>query len=212
MNLESKRNQFKRLRYEDNKTWKPTKTIQEVALLTGLSTSAISKIENEGSASCNINTIKSYKNAFPSLSYEYLIDNIEAKDIKNAEIGKRFPYNDTFFQTLENLALEDKNEFNPINLMNILFSDSSSLYSFLRSIFKALRDIDDVKKNKLLPKEYKNLEIKKIEFAISSKFTDLITSDEILQLLQPAFNQYNNYLADMHSSDNDIPYFIEDET
>lgn len=211
MTLDTKRNQFKRLRYEDNKTWKPTMTIEEVAKKTTLSTSAISKIENEGSASCNVDTIKKYKEAFPELelSYEYLIDGIQAKSQKYAEIGKRFPYNDSFFKTLEQIASNPKYEFDAVNLMNILFADSEEVLLFLRFIFKSLKEINDLKENKKLSKEFKILEQKKIEFAIASRFNELLTSDKILELLQPVFKLYNDYLANMNSSPDfvDIPNF-----
>ena len=58
------RNNYAKLRYDNDTTWKPNITQRDLADKIGIAFSTISKLEREGCDTATVSTIKAYKNYF----------------------------------------------------------------------------------------------------------------------------------------------------
>ena len=103
------RNNYKKLRFDNDKTWKPNITQRELADKLGLGFSTICKLEKEGCNTASVSTIKAYKEYFlkekhEDICYEYFMEETETKSKKYYELGKLFPFDDSFYNNLSQSA------------------------------------------------------------------------------------------------------------
>ena len=90
------RNNYKKLRFDNDKKWKPNITQRELADRLGLGFSTICKLEKEGCNTASVSTIKAYKEYFlkekhEDICYEYFMCKCQYKNVvfgENKSVGK----------------------------------------------------------------------------------------------------------------------------
>ncbi|MDE7332321.1 MAG: helix-turn-helix domain-containing protein [Lachnospiraceae bacterium] len=186
-------NPFKELRYSDNLTHEEIISQKEVAARTGLSTSAVSKIEQPGS-NPRLLTIKDYHKAFPEVSYEYLMGETATKDAKYHAIGEIFPFDDSFYNNLKQLLeLDSGNQFVEYMLSALLYNPQA-LYTALITVFDTLYQINNIQQNKELSSSDKAKMSKMHEYIFSQSVIDYLENN-VMPLLGRGFEAKNKYLS-----------------
>lgn len=95
----AERNNYAKLRYDNDTTWKPNISQRDLADEIGIAFSTISKLEREGCDTTTVSTVKAYRNYFlekrnEDICYEYFMEETATKHKKYYELGKLFPFDD----------------------------------------------------------------------------------------------------------------------
>lgn len=183
-------NRFKQLRYKDSYCTHRIKTIDEMAEITGLRKSTISKIENDGVDSVNVATLRAYHDNLENVSYEYLMGDVPTKEKKYHKLGELFPFDDNFYHNLQQLLDLDKDNHFVEYMLNALLSNPEELFNFLITIFNALYDINLIKEDTELPKSAKTKQIKMQEYVFNQSTIEFL-ENSVMPLLKYGFNQEN---------------------
>lgn len=187
------RNQFERLRYKHSLDLDPEITIREMAKMTGLGASTISKLERMGGDNVTISTIKAYRDNIPNLSYEYLFGEIPTRDNKYYELGKLFPFDDTFYKNLQQLLTLDENKHFIEFMLSALLHNPQELFYALITVFNTLYKINNIQQDKALSASEKT-EMIKIQEYIFNQSTIEFLENSIMPLLQRGFALKNEQL------------------
>lgn len=78
------RNNYAKLRYDNDTTWKPNISQRDLADEIGIAFSTISKLEREGCDTATVSTVKAYRNYFlekrnEDICYEYFMEETATK-------------------------------------------------------------------------------------------------------------------------------------
>lgn len=188
------RNQFKKLRYDNDKTWKPNITQRELADKLGLGFSTICKLEKEGCDTASVSTIKAYRDNIPNLSYEYLFGEVPTRDNKYYELGKLFPFDDNFYNNLQELLSLDENNHFVEFMLSALLHHPQELFTTLNTIFNTLYKINHIQQDKTISSSEKTELVKMQEYIFNQSTIDFL-ENTIMPLLQIGFNEKNEQLA-----------------
>lgn len=211
-------NHFKQLRFKDKYCLHRLMTIDEMAELTGLRKSTISKIENNGVDSVNVATLRAYHDNLKNVSYEYLMGDVETKDKKYHALGELFPFDDCFYNNLTQLLEMDKDNHMIETMLFALLSNPQELFNFLVITFNALYKIDNIQQDSTLSASTKTETIKMQEY-IYNQTTINFLENHIMPLLKHAFAYKNTQLEheaqeteefmDTYSSDNAVTVAVQ---
>jgi transcriptional regulator with XRE-family HTH domain len=190
----NERNQFKRLRYKHSLALDPEITLREMAEMTGLSPSAISKVERKGGDNTTISTIKAYRDNIPNLSYEYLFGEVPTRENKYYELGKLFPFDDNFYNNLQELLSLDENNHFVEFMLSALLHHPQELFTTLNTIFNTLYKINHIQQDKTLSSSEKTELVKMQEYIFNQSTIDFL-ENTIMPLLPRLFEEKNEQLA-----------------
>lgn len=193
------RNQFKKLRFDNDKTWKPNITQRELADKLGLAFSTICKLEKEGCDTSSVSTIKAYRDYFlkekqEDICYEYFMGEVETRKIKYHELGKLFPFDDNFYYNLQELVSLDENNHFVEFMLSALLHNPQELFTTLNTIFNTLYKINHIQQDKTLTSSEKTELVKMQEYIFNQSTIDFL-ENTIMPLLQIGFNEKNEQLA-----------------
>lgn len=190
-------NNFKLLRYKDKNAWDPIYTIREMVDMTGLAASTISKIEREDWRSATATTIKAYHDIKDmDISYEYLFGESNTKAKEYSELGKQFPFDDSFYNHLkELLALDEENNHFVEYMLSALIYNPHEMFEALKTIYKTLYKIHSVQNDKSLSTTDKDSIIKMQEYIFNQSTINYL-EHTVMPLLVKGFKLYNDQLAD----------------
>lgn len=188
-------NSFKELRYSDNLTHEEIISQKEVAARTGLSTSAVSKIEQPDS-NPRLLTIKDYHKAFPEVSYEFLMGETATKDVKYHALGELFPFDDSFYKNLEQLLELDKGNHFVEYMLSALLFNPQALYTALIVMFDTLYQINNIQQDKELSSSAKSEMSKMHEYIFSQSVIEYLENN-VMPLLGRAFEAKEGYLGNV---------------
>lgn len=187
------RNQFERLRYKHSLDLDPEITIREMAEMIGLGASTISKLERMGGDNVTVSTIKAYRDNIPNLSYEYLFGEVSTRDNKYYELGKLFPFDDTFYKNLQQLlTLDENNHFIEFMLSAFLHNPQELFYALI-TVFNTLYKINNIQQDKALSASEKTEMIKMQEYIFNQSTIEFL-ENSIMPLLQRGFASKNEHL------------------
>ena len=187
-------NPFKELRYSDNLTHEEIISQKEVAVRTGLSTSAVSQIERTGKV--NMDSLKLYHKAFPDISYEYLMGETATKDVKYHTLGELFPFDDSFYKNLEQLLELDKGNHFVEYMLSALLYNPQALYTVLIVMFDTLYQINNIQQDKELSSSAKSEMSKMHEYVFSQSVIEYL-KNTVMPLLGRGFEAKEDYLGNV---------------
>ena len=193
------RNQFKKLRFDNDKTWKPNITQRELADKIGLGFSTICKLEKEGCDTASVSTIKAYKKYYleekgEDICYDYFMQETWTKDKKYHELGKLFPFDDNFYKNLTELLELDKGNHFVEFMLSALLHNPQELFNTLNTIFNSLYKINSIQQNSDLTSSEKNEFIKMQEYIFNQSTIDYL-ENSLMPLLERSFEWKNEQLA-----------------
>lgn len=193
---DSEYNHFKLLRYDSKHSLVPHTTIREMSAKVKLSPSTIAKLEREDWHSATATSIKSYHDGEGvNASYEYLFGETETKNKKYYELGKLFPFDDTFYTHLEQLlALEEKDNHFIEYMLSTLIYNPQEAFVILTTIFNALYKIHTIQNDTRLSSSEKNAMIKTEEYIFNQSTIEYL-ENHVMPLLEKMFILKNSQLA-----------------
>lgn len=194
------RNNYAKLRYDNNTTWKPNISQRDLADKIGIAFSTISKLEREGCNTATVSTIKAYKNYFSEeqnedICYEYFMEETATKNKKYYELGKLFPFDDTFYKNLSQLLELDSGNHMIELMLSALLSNPHELFNALVTIYNSLYQINDIRQNKELSATEKTSMLKIHEYVFSQTTIEYL-ENILMPVLHRAFEETNDYKAD----------------
>ena len=193
------RNNYKKLRFDNDKTWKPNITQRELADKLGLGFSTICKLEKEGCNTASVSTIKAYKEYFlnekqEDICYEYFMEETETKSKKYYELGKLFPFDDNFYNNLSQLLKMDKSNHFAEFMLSALLHNPQELFNALITIFNTLYKINNIQQDNSLSANEKTELIKMQEYIFNQSTIDYL-ENSLMPLLQRGFEWKNEHLT-----------------
>ena len=146
-------NRFKQLRYKDRYLLDQEISMTQLAEKMQVSKATISKLEQNEDYDAKVSTIHRYKEAFPDVSYDYLMGATATRHKQYNPIEEKLPFGNEFYEHLEALLAEvnKDDEPDPLGdqmteeelslLIEAYLSDPSRLLGHLRVIFESLTDL-----------------------------------------------------------------------
>ena len=194
------RNNYAKLRYDNDTTWKPNISQRDLADKIGIAFSTISKLEREGCDTATVSTIKAYKNYFSEeqnedICYEYFMEETATKNKKYYELGKLFPFDDTFYKNLSQLLELDSGNHMIERMLSALLSNPHELFNALVTIYNSLYQINDIRQNKELSATEKTRMLKIQEYVFSQTTIEYL-ENILIPVLHRAFEETNDYKAE----------------
>lgn len=194
------RNNYAKLRYDNDTTWKPNISQRDLADKIGIAFSTISKLEREGCDTATVSTIKAYKNYFSEeqnedICYEYFMEETATKNKKYYELGKLFPFDDTFYKNLSQLLELDSGNHMIELMLSALLSNPHELFNALVTIYNSLYQINDIRQNKELSATEKTRMLKIQEYVFSQTTIEYL-ENILMPVLHRAFEETNDYKAE----------------
>lgn len=194
------RNNYAKLRYDNDTTWKPNISQRDLADKIGIAFSTISKLEREGCDTATVSTIKAYKNYFSEeqnedICYEYFMEETATKNKKYYELGKLFPFDDTFYKNLSQLLELDSGNHMIELMLSALLSNPHELFNALVTIYNSLYQINDIRQNKELSATEKTRMLKIQEYVFSQTTIEYL-ENILIPVLHRAFEETNDYKAE----------------
>ena len=191
------RNNYAKLRYDNDTTWKPNISQRDLADKIGIAFSTISKLEREGCDTATVSTIKAYKNYFSEeqnedICYEYFMEETATKNKKYYELGKLFPFDDTFYKNLSQLLELDSGNHMIELMLSALLSNPHELFNALVTIYNSLYQINDIRQNKELSATEKTSMLKIQEYVFSQTTIEYL-ENILMPVLHRAFEETNDY-------------------
>ena len=154
-------NRFKRLRYNDDLCFHKKYTMDELAEKLEISKATISHLEASEDYDARVSVLKRYKEAFPDISYDYLLGAKNTRNNEYSELEHLLPLGDRFYETLKKLfhyeneysddlepemrqtVIDFENEMQKRteSMLESIFSDANRLSHFLSDTYKSLFNI-----------------------------------------------------------------------
>lgn len=193
------RNNYKKLRFDNDVIMKPNITQRELADKLGIGFSTICKLENMGCNNACVSTIKAYKEYFlkeknEDISYEYLMEETETKNREYYELGKLFPFDDIFYDNLSKLLKMDDNSHIIELMLSAILHNPEELFNALTTIFNVLYKINNIQEDSSSSAYVKKVLIKREEYILNQSIIDYL-EDFLMPLLQRGFKYKNEQLA-----------------
>ena len=193
----AERNNYAKLRYDNDTTWKPNISQRDLADEIGIAFSTISKLEREGCDTATVSTVKAYRNYFlekcnEDICYEYFMEETATKHKKYYELGKLFPFDDTFYKNLSQLLELDSGNHLIELMLSALLSNPHELFYALVTIYNSLYKINDIQHNKEISTSEKTAMIKTQEYVFSQTTIEYLENN-LMPILHRAFEETNDY-------------------
>lgn len=193
------RNQFKKLRFDNDNAFNTNISQRDLAEQTGLGFSTISKIEKEGCDTAAVSTIKAYRNYFKdkkqeTICYDYLMGEVATRDIKYHALGELFPFDDAFYNNLEELLKLDAGNHFIERMLSALLHHPEALFTELITVFNALYKINHIQQDKTLSASEKT-EMVKVQEYIFNQSTIEFLEGTIMPVLQRGFQERDAQLS-----------------
>lgn len=193
----AERNNYAKLRYDNDTTWKPNISQRDLADEIGIAFSTISKLEREGCDTATVSTVKAYRNYFlekrnEDICYEYFMEETATKHKKYYELGKLFPFDDTFYKNLSQLLELDSGNHLIELMLSALLSNPHELFYALVTIYNSLYKINDIQHNKEISTSEKTAMIKTQEYVFSQTTIEYL-ENILMPILHRAFEETNDY-------------------
>lgn len=193
----AERNNYAKLRYDNDTTWKPNISQRDLADEIGIAFSTISKLEREGCDTATVSTVKAYRNYFlekrnEDICYEYFMEETATKHKKYYELGKLFPFDDTFYKNLSQLLELDSGNHLIELMLSALLSNPHELFYALVTIYNSLYKINDIQHNKEISTSEKTAIIKTQEYVFSQTTIEYL-ENILMPILHRAFEETNDY-------------------
>lgn len=204
-------NRFKKLRYYDDLCLHKRFTMDELADELLISKATISHLETSEDYDARISILKEYKRIFPEVSYDYLLGAKNTKSNEYSNLEHTLPLGDKFYETLQNLFRYDADyeseDISPEvrqslyeyetemhkrieNMLECMFSDSSSLFYFLLDTYNSLLNLylleNPVNKKDTLDSDYLN-ESLSFEWYKLTQTTQNFFKNIVFKNMQPVF-------------------------
>lgn len=210
------RNQFKKLRYDNDKTWKANMSQRQLGKELGLGYSTICKLEKEGSETASVSSIMAYKKYFlekrqEDICYEYFMGEIPTRQIKYHELGKLFPFEDSFYNNLSQLLEMDKGNRFIEFMLSALLDNPKELFNVLITMFNALYKIDSINQDTTLSAN-KKTELIRMQEYIYNQTTINFLENQIMPLLKIPFEAHNAQLENEAEQTKEIIETISHES
>ena len=194
------RNNYAKLRYDNDTTWKPNISQRDLADEIGIAFSTISKLEREGCDTATVSTVKAYRNYFlekrnEDICYEYFMEETATKHKKYYELGKLFPFDDSFYKNLSQLLELDSGNHLIELMLSALLSNPHELFNALVTIYNSLYKINDIRQNKELSATEKTSMLKIQEYVFSQTTIEYL-ENILMPVLHSAFEETNDFKAE----------------
>ena len=193
------RNQFKKLRFDDDNAFNTNISQRDLAEQLGLGYATISKIEKDGCDTATVSTVKAYRNYFrekrqETICYDYLMGEVATRDIKYHTLGELFPFDDAFYKNLEQLLAMDKGNHFIERMLSALLHHPQALSNALVTIFNALYKINHIQQDKSLSTSEKTEMVKMQEYIFNQSTIEFLEGT-IMPSLQRGFAERDAQLA-----------------